>query len=495
MTDKIVSRTIKGGVPTLVVKNKNGMRRNVSGKYGDDSEQKKTRQIVRSELKLLDKHLYQPHINQFLAALALPKDYVVPRLGGAMGSDPTALANPWSRFDVTWPAAPLPPEMDGQCYTAFAFRDPCRFLVHPYKGTTSYYKATFSWIITQGVEVYPEYRDCVDDAGTGMHGPILYPGRVAPGDQHRGWILSSGDHMIVALSAVAFPSGSYALVTIKRAVAGQWCPVKQFQCPAGAGARDYDYTAEFTGYYAVTFQLVTATFAGTTINTSGVVNLIYANGQTSWAHKALPFFSESRELADALRITGVGLCYTNQSAPINRQGQVTCLQCPKGTTWQDFLDYSSIGSDKKSVTRDVTNGSYGFLKPTSIDDLKMRVPCLPADPTGEDYQQYCFDIYPDSDYLCTHVVIKDVNGRSGYVTAAASIEYTTLNQWIEVRGGKITEQEMFQVLELLSRMPQWHENGLHWDDIWSWIKETAKDVWNGIKEIAPIAAAAAPLLL
>jgi hypothetical protein len=187
--------------------------------------------------------------------------------------------------------------------------------------------------------------------------------------------------------------------------------------------------------------------------------------------------------------------YTNTASPLNRQGQIAGLQVPKGTAWLQYSDFTQLAEDKKSVTRDIVEGAYGFLKPTSTDDFRMRIYEIPGDTTSTSDEQVVFELYPDSDYLALIANVNIPAGQTGYVTIAASVEYTTLNQWISIKLGRMSEMEIREALEVFSRIPQWHTNDLHWDDIWSWIKDTAKDVWSGIKEIAPLVAAAAPLLL
>lgn len=476
---------------------KKSRKKTLANKVHSSSDDKTTRKIVKQELRRLgDKTEFPKHVNQVVAALAMPKDYLVPRMGGAMGSDPTALANPWSRLDVAFPNGDKPDEMSVNQFQAFTFRDPLRFLVYPCRASgTGDYLAPFTYTIVMGDEVYPSYRDMRYSGGSDIHGEVLYPCRIGTSDQHRGWLLSQGDHAVVTVSNASIPSGQYLKCSCKRAIAGQWVVCGVQRALYGAGTTEMDFLASLTGYYAFTFELVSDTWISTAVSSSGYLRLLSGNGRSAWCQRPLPHFTEASDLADAMRITGVSLMYTNTSPALYRQGQITGLQCPKGTSWLQFVDFTTVSTEKKSVTRDIVNGAYGFLKPTSTEDLRMRVNQLPGDPNGDDYTQLVWDLYPDSDYLCVIANVTNDQGKQGYLTVAASLEYTTLNQWIEVKHGKLGEPELEQVLEVLSTVPQWHENSLHWDDIWSWIKETASDIWSGIKEIAPIAAAAVPLFL
>lgn len=478
-------------------KKKKSRKKTFANKVHSSGDDKTTRKIVKQELrKLGDKAEFPKHVNQTVASLTMPKDYLVPRMGGAMGSDPTALANPWMRLDVSYPVGAKPPEMDLNIYPCFAFRDALRFLIYPCRpSSVGDYLAPFTFPIVMGNEAFPEFREMKFSSGSDVHGDILYPCRIGSSDQHRGWLLSYQDHAVVTVSNASIPVGQYLKVTCKRAIAGQWVICGSQRAMSGSGTTDLDFMANFTGYYAFTFELISTSWIADATPTSGYLRILTGNGQTCWCQRTLPHFSESSDLVEAMRITGVSLMYTNTSPALYRQGQITGLQCPKGTSWLQFTDFGTVSTEKKSVTREITNGAYGFLKPTSTEDLRMRVFQLPGDPNGDDVNQLVWDLYPDSDYLCLVANVNNDQGKQGYLTVAASVEYTTLNQWVEVKHGKLGEPELEQVLELLSSVPQWHENSLHWDDIWGWIKQTASDVWSGIKEIAPIAAAAVPLFL
>jgi len=504
--DKPNSMIVSGGnnvkqtIPVSSEGKKKKKKKNVKAVEALTVDDRKTRALIKSELRNLKS--MPKDVPQLSAALAMPKDYLVPRFGGSMGSDPTAIANPWSRTDVTFPlsSAPLPDEMNNDWCPIFVFRDALRFGVYPFVVggvSPSIYASTFTYKPTQGIETFPRVYPCKWTSGPVLHGPVLYPGRLGNSDQHRGFLLSQGNVLRINTNPSSYPVGSFVLITVKRLSAGQWVPQAEYQDING-GAGTFNYVATATGYYSFTINYSQGGAAFMLPLLPGNF-LISAGGsgstQTCWAQVSLPFYTESYEFIDAVRITGVSLMYTNTASPLNRQGQITGLLVPKGTQWLQYTSFAQVAQDKKSVTRDIVEGAYGFLKPTSVDDFNMRVYELPGDTVSNTDEDLVFQLYPESDYLCLIANVNIDAGQSAYMTMAASVEYTTLNQWISVKQGVLSDIEIKEALEVFSHIPQWHTNDLHWDDIWSWVKDTAKDIWSGIKEIAPIAAAAIPLIL
>lgn len=465
-------------------------------------DEKKTRAMVKSELRQAGPYM-GAHVTQLAAAITMPKDYVSPRLGGTQGSDPTALANPWRREDITYPQATRPPEMSQNEFVSFVFRDALRHSLRPVAlQASSLYQCGFLYSPAGFGEAYPILRDGGGSlpwvSGDQPHGSTLYTGRIGPADQHRGILMTKGDELIITLNPGPYAPGSVVFLIIKRLNAGVWNPRQEFSHPQAAGVQTFVFTADITGYYAFSFGYsqpgsIAADCTGDLkLNVGGSLPA----PKSVWGQKALPFYYESYPFVDALRITGVSIMYTNTASPLNRQGQVVGLQVPRGSSWLQFTDFQTVSGDKKSVTRDIVEGAYGFLKPNSADDLNLKIYELPSDGTqANQSEDNVFLLYPESDFLCVIASCNVSAGQVGFLTFGTSLEYTTLSQWIEVRNGKLTDAELKNALEMISRVQQWHTNALHWDDIWEGIKDVGRTIWGGIKEVAPIAAAVAPLVL
>lgn len=465
-------------------------------------EEKRVRKLVKAALRsetmnnpcTLGK--WNAHVNQFLSGLTLPRDYTVPRLPN--GADPTAIANPWARYDANFPAAAagLPQRFNES--PAFVFRDALRFFVSIVSLVSqAVYTGTFSITTVGASESFPNFTSeggCLSASTTDRpHGDRIYPGRIGPADNFRGWLCNNGDSFQIVINTALYPALQVLYAHVKVLNNGQWQDVSLFQYGGSTGIVAQAFTTPKTGYYAVAFS-----YSGNAlIANAGTLNIYVGGaGQSVFGQKTLPSFSTNYSFIDSLRIVGASLMYTNTASPLNRQGQILGLQVPKGSSWIQWTDFGGLAADKKTVIMDVLNGMYGFLKPTSADDLNMQVYELPDDNAAQNVgNDMVFDLYPKSDFLVVVPQVTIAGGQSGYWTVGAAVEFTTMNQWIELHTSALTHEQLESALDFLSQVPQWHTNSLHWDDIWGAIKDAARDTWSMVKEIAPIAVAAAPLLL
>jgi hypothetical protein len=463
--------------------------------YDLASEEKRVRKLVKQAIKATGTS-YRGEINQLLAGLTLPRDYQVPRLPN--GSDPTGAAHPWAKYDVAYPSNIA---VDPQAFNespSFLFRDALRNFVHiVYMGAQAAYTGAMTFTTTGNMDNFPTYPT----QGGGLltvstdtpHGKVLYPGRVGPADQHRGWLANTNDAIQLAIDTTPYAAGQTLYAHIKQLQNGTWKNIGQLPFAGSTGTVTQTYYVGKTGYYAITFTYSNNTMIA---NTANLVLYVGTTGQTVWGQKSLPNFDVNYNFIDALRVVGVSLMYTNTASPLNQQGQIVGLQVPKGSSWLQWASFGTNSVDQKSRILKAANGMYGFLKPTSRDDLDMIVYELPDQANVQNAGNECvFNLYPSSDFLCVIPQVNIVAGQTGYWTIGTSVEYTTMNQWIELHTSAITNAELDSVFDVLGPIEQWHTNGLHWDEIWGEIKSVARDVFNGIKEIAPIALAAAPLLL
>jgi len=460
-------------------------------------EEKRVRKIVKSALRGTENRAkFSAAINQFLSGLTLPRDYLMPRLPN--GSDPTALANPWSRYDAAFAGSPVAGPLNTNECVGFVFRDALRYFVSTVGlAAQSVYTGVFGVNVAGPVEAFPTFwgtgggLPCVSPDKP--HGDYIYPGRVGPADQHRGWLMNNGDSLQVILNTGLYPVGQTVYCMIKQVSNGIWQDYVLTSFAGGTGIVTNTTVIPTTGYYAITFAYT----ANVIIQNSGTLNLYVGGaGATVFGQKALPNFSTNFSFVDAIRISSVSLMYTNTASPLNRQGQIVGIQVPKGSSWTQWTSFGTLVADKKSKILDALNGMYGFLKPTSADDFNLQVYELP------DFQlntaagsEMVFDLYPKSDFLALVAQVNIAAGQTGYWTLGAAVEFTTQNQWIELHCADLSHEEMQMALDFLVNVPQWHTNALHWDDIWESIKGAARDTWSAVKEIAPIALAAAPLLL
>lgn len=439
-------------------------------------------------------------VRELLFMMCLPKEDTAKRIGSVYGSDPTALANPFSKLNVVYPQSGAG-DLPSTSFAAFSFRDPLRRMVRcvglqPTDEVT--YTSTAELEITPGPGPYfPRYLGPleVNNVSVAVHGPYLYFGRLGKSDQYRGILASKGQRFDVTLN----PLGAYAVynvaITLYRCDGQIWVPLEEHLFPNTGGTIGYSVPA--TNYYA--FSVSTDRPIGTALPDQYDLIVSCTTGTPHalsmvWGQTAIQDIEDIIQSTRAIRISGADLMYTNTASPLTRQGQIVGIQLPKNTNWADgYYNFDDLATQKKSLTMDVVNGMFGFLKPTSETDFQIRP--IQWDSVSNNDPEFLFEIFPESDYLAIVAQVIDPNGRQGYVTLATSMEFTTTNQFFSLKTANTDEKHLEAALLLLGKLPQWHENELHWDDIWSWVKKTASDVWGAVKEVAPIIGAAAPLLL
>lgn len=456
---------------------------------------------VRASTKMIRKMSSSP-VLRLVSALTLPKESDAIRLGKAYGSDPTAVGKVFRKQNLKYGggvgADLLPSE-----HAMFAFRDPLRALVTSYAleaGQTCTYGAEFSVKISGETNAFPFYLKPFQPFSGNVfpHGENLFLGRLGSSDQYRGIFLSAGSQLKVQTDPqpdIYYAVASSLIPEVYELRAGEWFPLVTSNWVIAAGG-NFTYVVPRTGYYAITFRCNVSNAQPTRNipDTFGVVSFDMSDVLTPmvWAQLPISNIEDILPVIKAIRTIGVSLMYTNTSGPLYRQGQITGIQLPKGSNFLDFFDRDEISSLAKSVTFDVVHGMYVFLKPTAVADLNMKPFILDA-PYTWDNDEYLFTLYPESDYISIQARVDDANGRTGYLTHCASVEYESISQWSDLRVSEIDAQGVDTALRALSVIPQVHMNEFHVGDIWEWIKDAAGSVWKGVKEVASVAGPLLPI--
>lgn len=461
-----------------------------------------TRAAAKRETRRLN-----PRTQLLVGSMTLPKEIEPIRIGTAFGSDETAVARLFRKVNIKSAGTGAGSVLPKTNVAAFAFRDPLRSFIHTVGMTPNDYwdyaseGAVFATVL--GTTAYVRYFGPLEYTGLGTilpHGESLYPGRLGPSDPHRGFLVNVGDRFRIQISArPAVTTAAVYRVILMQLEGTVWseAPVSPGVISQTTGGT-VDYLPTELGYYswALSTEFNAASGVGlAVIDNSCVVSVAHLAGSgnmsSMWAQLSLPRISESIDSIKSFRISAVSLMLTNTASPLNRQGQVCGLQLPKQTHWYDYTDYEELASASKSHTINVVNGMYGFLKPTSPSDMDMDTCVFPVDETET---EYVFSLFPRTDYLCIQANITNVDGLQGYFTPCHHIEFETLSQWYSLDLSKLGKDELDNALRVVARLPQWHENDLHFSDIWNGIKSFASDVWSGIKEVGSAMVPFAPLL-
>jgi hypothetical protein len=180
--------------------------------------------------------------------------------------------------------------------------------------------------------------------------------------------------------------------------------------------------------------------------------------------------------------------FTNTAAELNLGGTIAAVQTGEADHWLDYLSTGGVlGTISKQIDSKImnmSNGMYGFLKPTGPEDFHYK----------EDIDLNASGIMVDSTYsidkpgsfliMCPNC--PTAAGCSGYYTISYAIEYITPDPWREVEYATVNEIEFGNALNQIRLLPQFHENPLHLSDLWEGIKSVGSTILNGVKEYGPM---------
>lgn len=465
-------------------------------------ETNKVRNMLRQEIAMATKGPQKVSrlAKALLANLALPSDAQAVRVGSSYGSEPTALANLKARTAVVFPDR-NGGDIQSSEHVTMVFRDPLRNMVQSVGlvagNVVEYQVSGFVHSSAFAGEWYPEYDGPLEPTtgdNTRVHGDEFYLGVLGESDQYRGFHASQG--MSITFNFATVGAGWTSInFELYRLDGKLWRFHENYVVPLVAPHAVVTAVAR-SGYYA--FRITTG--AAVAANSADANNQFYltlngiaANCPFVWAHKAAPQIAGFKENIKTFTVLGASGMYTNTASPLNRQGKILARELPAKTSWENYLNFDDVANMSQAVVKDSPLGLYSFTKPEGDELGRFRT--LVYDSNFGDNDEYLYLLYPEEPYVLIHASITTVAGRDAYFTQTISMEYTTLSMFIEQKIGVANGDDLKVALKLLSAMPQFHDNPFHFSDVWDWIKDTAKDVWGAVKEVAPLAVAAAPLLL
>jgi hypothetical protein len=465
------------------------------------------RQVVYSEVA---------EVEAICQSLAVPLNNKPVRFASEYTTAPTVLAAPWDIVQTQWSQAnsgevgEYPPDTDA---IAFLFRDPVRAAVIYDANVNTLdmtYQALFSPEYPNALAPVPLTPTPVINANSGSqslgeylaipcmtavsayapHGPTMYAGVDGQTKARYFWIDATAA-LPSTITANFNPTGNAGRFTLDA-----WDDGVCFSNVVEANFTGISTSAALTvitpGYYAV--RLATEA-------TMNLVSLIYDNpGNPVFTHLTLPDLQNNAAAATKIRISAVSLCYTNKTAPLNKEGEIVGVQLPAGRGWTKNAlaggSFSFLSSLQNAKVLPIDNGMYGFLKPTSTDDFTAKSYFSYA---GTFILDSAYPLKEQTDYLCMCGSVISPIGRNGYWTRAYGIEYLSTDVWRDSEEAAVSADTYRQALVMLKDVQPWIENPLHWGLIWKNIKAAGSRVVNGIQKYGPsilkAAAMAAPLLL
>jgi len=207
-----------------------------------------------------------------------------------------------------------------------------------------------------------------------------------------------------------------------------------------------------------------------------------------FGHRELPGFSTNCGKAQSMRIIGASVMYTNDSSITNLDGKIAMAQVASGNCWWDVVTsntsfYSAVAGMKNSWKKDMRKGGYAFLKPSSLEDFKMKKDYKVEGNTVVDSWYNPRDT--NASFIAIGLSSENQATQEGYCTHSYSIEYPTDDTWTQTRPPPGNEDVNAKAIALVREVPQFHENETHLADLISEGLQTVNQVVSGVAKAAP----------
>jgi len=219
-------------------------------------------------------------------------------------------------------------------------------------------------------------------------------------------------------------------------------------------------------------------FGGAATSAGNVsIDLIYQQNTQFLVSEHLPFLDTHVDNLSSLRVNGMSLMVTCRAADLYANGTMAGATIPNGGTVLSAIipgidPTTHVGSLSGAAVFKEKKGMYSYMPVATLETLEMRkmnakragkfmpvARCGPAPPGGLVAIAYnsaaTGATFPSNTFIVTQVL---------------ETEFITSNQWYAMLPPTMTNQDLVFAMELLAQVPQFHENPLHWSDIWNALK-------------------------
>jgi hypothetical protein len=226
-----------------------------------------------------------------------------------------------------------------------------------------------------------------------------------------------------------------------------------------------------------------------TVTTTLAMSLQNQTFADVFCHLPLANFSSNYQSVIGARILGSSLMFTNTAAVLNLGGEISGYQTAQNEQWMNYVNTNSVFSLVSSLpdaeTKNMSQGLFGFLKPTQTEDFDYKTH-LALDIAGNIIGS-SYPVDSPGSFLVMVGNCTTPAGCLGYTTMCNSIEYQTKDVWRETDYARTSEAEYQAALNVIKTLQQFHENPLHLSELWSGIKRAVGDIASGfIKYGVPI---------
>lgn len=405
------------------------------------------------------------------ARLALPEEGDPIRYADQYTAEKTAIANPYREDKINWSTVSANAQIPSTDMILFLFRDALRHSIR-YDPNAAVASASYTWkfatnnviantsqlgFVNRRYPLQPVWAEATTTYRP--HGTYLYTGRDEECDQSEmGFIWIDSTAAAQATMSFVFAADPGTLnngIEIWRWENGEATMVQSLNLVAATLSYLLVALPAVSGYYGI---------AITTALASSLTTVGHTTSSSQWCHLPVKNIDLNQNDITGMRVLGAGMRWTNEAAPLNKQGNIVACASGPGESWQTFATngYNFIAAYPDMKSRLLANGMYTFLKPQQEADFAMQQPFI----------------------LGTSGVVESsykLRQTSGFVVAAAScvlpagcdtilhissfVEYRTRNLWTPIEKTPFTTEDWIAALELFKSLEQFYDNPVHIRDI------------------------------
>lgn len=285
------------------------------------------------------------------------------------------------------------------------------------------------------------------------HGTRLYPGSVAGGNLYF-WVDYNATVTVVQSSADTSADAIFYI----------WSGKDELVSSLKFSTTTVTFTQALTsgGYIRVAYLSNNATPVATNLTVT-----ITGSGDV-FAHLAVPNVESHYNQLTKTRVNAASILISPIASVLNENGTLSGGFIENAKPWYNYTNSTSVLSlpigffDEWSFKL----GMYAFVKPSDIAEYSYHEYCT-YDASG--LSKSAFNLESPSRYLvmCGSVDVQSAAalGLEFLLTLNWDLEYQSTDQWFETHKAGSTAYDTMNAVEIVSGIPIFHENPLHWKDI------------------------------
>jgi len=203
-------------------------------------------------------------------------------------------------------------------------------------------------------------------------------------------------------------------------------------------------------------------------------------------HRSINGFENNSGSADALRIIAFSARYMQRAAALQAEGTVAAAQLPQGENWFNYMNtdgsgYTKVAGIQGGTEMPILKGFYGWARCTQAADVGWISDWEALNGALRDSY---YQLEPTSASLVVYPRVTVGVAQDGVWVLAASVEFQTTDQWKEVDEADSTLVSFEEAIVSSKGVGQWHENPLHWAELFKQVGTAIKTYGPGVLGMA-----------